>query len=469
MRDKDEPPESVLASVLFFVGLSLNTGLLGSFAALLLLLLCSALISGSEIAYFSLSPDDLKKLNERGEGSSSRINFLRSRPRSLLATILITNNFINIAIVVLSESIIWNVFSEELFTSWAHAILNMLGGETLSVGLIARAINFVITVVCITGMLVLFGETAPKIYARTHNIRFAEIMSRPLVILDKIFWPLSRILVGFSTGLEKRLHRTNSRNTSKEDLDKAIELTVSSEEDSKEEADILKGIVKFSEVSVTQIMRNRVDVTSIDFNTPYHEVLELARSCGYSRIPVTREDFDNVTGILYVKDLLTHLDEPNEFEWQDLIRTDIFYAPESKKINELMKEFQERHQHMAIVVDEYGGSSGIVTLEDVMEEIIGEIRDESDEEVEEDFIKLDDKNYIFDGRSLVNDVCRHIDIDISDLDEARGDADTIAGLILEQSGILPKEDQEFEVNDQMKLKVLQVNKRRIEQVQVTIL
>lgn len=467
VKDNDEPPELHLLGLLLF---SLDGGIAIAILLLVLLLLGSALISGSEVAFFSLTNDEVRQMESDNEKVGQRVRDMREKPRTLLGTILVANNFINIAIVVVSEYVIWKVFSNELFEQWAVNIIDAIGLHILSPEVLARGINFLITVFGITFLLVLFGEIAPKIYSRIHNKAMAAYMSIPLGLMMRVFNPITSGLVLMSNALESVLSKSGgSRSASKEDLDKAIELTVIDEEDAKEEADILKGIVKFNEITVKQIMRNRVDVIGIEIEAKYNEVIETIRSSGYSRLPVYQEDFDNVLGILYVKDVISHFDKPEDFEWRELMRNEILYVPESKKINDLLKEFQEKRLHMAVVVDEYGGSSGIVTLEDVMEEVIGEIKDESDMEDDPDHIKLDDLNYIFDGKVLINDVCRIMDIDSSELEPYRGESDTIAGLILESHGFIPKKEQEFILADKFKLKALDVNTRRIQKVKVTIM
>jgi len=255
--------------------------------------------------------------------------------------------------------------------------------------------------------------------------------------------------------------------TSKEDLDKAIELTVNAEEggQSGQEADILKGIVKFSDHQVKQIMKPRIDVVAIEIEENYSSLMTLVKNSGYSRIPVFEEDFDSIKGILYVKDLLGHTQEENDFKWQELIRDQVLYVPESKKIDELLKEFQSKRMHIAIIVDEYGGSAGIVTLEDIMEEVVGDIRDEFDEDQEVDYIQIGKDNYIFEGKTLLNDVCRIIGEDTSIFDEEKGEADSLAGLILEITGVIPKQEKEITVGKTL-LKVISVNKRRIEKINV---
>lgn len=438
---------------------------------ILILLACSALISGSEIAFFSLSSKDYEELAQSSDPSSARIVRLLELPRKLLATILISNNFINIAIVILSDFILLQFIPITTFSNWANSLIKSLPIQVgLSTEQVGIAINFIIITVGITFLLVLFGEVAPKIYAKINNVRLAKIMSRPLSILLRLFSPISSILVSMTNVMESKLANSsvgNSRTTSREDIDDAIELTVSMEDNTEQEVDILKSIVKFGEVSVKQIMRSRVDVIAIDFRMTFPEVMKIVRESGFSRIPVYENDFDNVTGIIYVKDLLSHVQKTENFEWQTLIRTNVIYAPEAKKIDDLLKEFQRRRLHMAIVVDEYGGSSGIVTLEDIMEEIIGEIKDEFDDEPEILYKRIGKFTFLFEGKTLINDMCKVLNLETSLFDEARGESDSLAGLILECFGGMPKVDQEIRLQD-FNFKVTAANNRRIEQVLVTL-
>lgn len=431
------------------------------------MLLCSALISGSEVAFFSLSPKEIHDLQTENSPGSRRILALRAMPRRLLATILISNNFVNISIVIVSNYIVWQTISETTFYQWARAMHHLPLLSTFTETQIALAINFVLTVIVATFLLVLFGEVAPKIYAKLNNVLFARIMSRPLHILLKILSPLSALLVRWSVNFEQRMQARGGISADKGDIDKAIDLAVSQDADSKIEADILKGIIKFNDVAVKQVMRSRVDVTAVDVAMPYNELLKVVRSSGYSRIPVYNQDFDNIEGILYVKDLVRHRHEDRDFKWQRLIRNAVLYVPESKKINELLKEFQRERVHIAIVVDEYGGSAGLVTLEDVMEEVIGEIKDEFDNEREGDFKKVDARTYIFDGKMLINEACRIIDIDSSAFDRVRGDADSLAGLILEINGEMPQKGEEFEIAN-IHFIILAVSERRIEKIRLYI-
>ena len=437
--------------------------------AIVLLLGCSALISGSEVAYFSLTHEDFKQLKAAESVNGIRILKLTEQPRRLLATILISNNFINIAIVILSDFVLQNLLLPGTFEQWSVTILSWFTTpNAVEVARLGRFISFLITVAGVTFLLVLFGEVAPKIYAKLNNKRLALLMARPLSVLLAVFRPFSMLLVGSTRMIERQLaHRSPSANTSREEIDEAIELTVRQEQGARRDIDILKSIVKFGDVTVKQIMRSRVDVVAVDFRVGYHELLALVKESGYSRIPVYENDFDNVTGILYVKDLLGHLNEADDFEWQELIRTDVYYVPEAKKIHDLLKEFQQERLHLAIVVDEYGGSSGIVTLEDIMEEVIGEIKDEFDDEVEVVYRKIDDYNYLFEGKTLLNDACRIVGIDTNTFDEVKGEADSLAGLILEIQGLLPKADSTI-TYESYQFKIVSVNKRRIEQILFTL-
>jgi gliding motility-associated protein GldE len=437
-------------------------------ALIMLLLFCSALISSSEVAYFSLSPNDLDQLKGDQSPVSKRILNLLETPRTLLATILISNNFINIAIVIISDFALRNTITGDLCAKWAAEIMAIFPSLPWTVSFIAKAINLVITVGVVTFALVLFGEVAPKVYAKINNVRLAQIMARPLKTLRSLCYPLSEILVSWTSILEKKLaHRTTNNLASKQEIGEAIDLTVKGDVNANEEIDILKSIITFGEVPVKQIMQPRVDVVAVDFQNSYKDLIKVLKESGFSRIPIYNEDFDHITGILYAKDLLGHLDEEDGFEWQALIRTEILYVPETKKIDDLLKEFQAKRLHMAVVVDEYGGTSGIVTLEDIMEEIIGEIRDEFDDEIELDYQKIDDYNYIFEGKTLLNDVCRVIGVDTNTFDEIRGDADSLAGLILELLGRLPRKGMEI-IHQNFTFKIVAVNKRRIEQIKLTI-
>lgn len=450
--------------------ISASPEVLLGFLGIIVLLICSALISGSEVAFFSLSPHDVFQLQQENSLSSHRILRMKDRPRSLLATILISNNFINVAIVILSDYLQRRILPESVFKFWARGFGRLFNiTDEAWQNSTAEVFSVVVTTVGVTALLVLFGEIAPKVYARFNNIQLARFTAGPLSLLMRLFHPFSFILVTWTVSIENRLNssgRTGS-GTSREDIDEAIELAVSQDDDTPEEVDILKSIVKFGDVSVKQIMRSRVDVVAVDFRMNYQDLLKVVRESGFSRIPVYDDDFDNVTGILYVKDLLGHLQEPQGFEWQQLIRTNVMYVPEAKKIDDLLKEFQKKRLHMAVVVDEYGGSSGIVTLEDILEEVIGDIKDEFDDDIELIYKKIDDFNYLFEGKTLLNDVCRVIGMDTNTFDEVKGESDSLAGLMLELLGEIPRKDTVTKYQT-FKFKVVSVNKRRIEQVLITI-
>lgn len=472
----DPDPDSLL-SILFLLVPPTGEVIFASLS-IVLLLIGSALISGSEVAFFSLTENDFEKLEADNNQSSKRILFLKEHPRTLLATILISNNFINIAIVIISDFVLRNLLPSELLEQWALSIRTLI----INIGIpssfyepyftiigTSEMISFLITVVGVTFLLVLFGEVAPKVYASLNNTYLARAMSGPLIVLMKLFSPISKILVGWTKKIEFRLARTTQTGnlTSREDIDEAIELTVSSTRDGEQEIDILKSIVKFGEVSVTQIMRSRMDIVGVDFRCDYGALLAIIKESGYSRIPVYDEDIDNITGILYVKDLIGHLNDNNSFEWQELIRTNVLFVPEAKKIDDLLREFQLQHLHMAIVVDEYGGTSGIVTLEDIMEEIIGDIKDEFDDKPEVIYNKISDNEYTFEGKTLLNDFCRVLGINTSTFDEVKGEADSLAGLILEILGELPEEGSSL-IYDRFLFKTNSVNERRIEEITVLI-
>jgi len=440
---------------LFIVFVLYVAPVLSSLALLLVLIVCSGLISGSEVAFYSISTVELEDLKQDESKSAIRLLRLKNEPRRLLATILISNNFINIAIVILSTYLVEDLLGTDRLQAMGEQLHTIGLGSMFSISQLASGINFLITVVGVTCILVLFGEIAPKIYANLNNLKFAKFMSLPLLILRVI-----QSMITSSSGYQS--------STSKEDIDAAIELTVSADDESSDEqADILKGIVKFGDVSAKQIMRSRVDVVAFDIETLYSDVIAEIKNSGYSRIPVFTEDFDNVVGILYVKDLLGTTDKGDEFEWQELVRPTVLYIPESKKIDDVLKEFQLKRTHMAIVVDEYGGSAGIVTLEDVMEEVIGDIKDEFDEEEEVDYVKLSEGKYIFEGKSMLNDVCRIIGLDTSYFDEVKGESDSLAGLVLEMVGHIPKSEYQI-VHEDVELKIVSVTNRRIEKIAVSI-
>ena len=466
-----EPPNylSVILNVNFNTSdFSLENILL--FFILIILILSSALISGSENAFFSLTPKDKEELEENDDSTSNKIIELIKDDKNksqLLATILIINNFINIGIVIASDYLIRNLLGTNRLEAIGQYFDNLFGLENFTALQIGNFFNFLITVVGVTFVLVLFGEVMPKIYAKLNNLKFAGVMAGPLSLLTRWISFLSSRMVNYTDLLEKGLSRKiNAKSISKEHIDKAIELTVENNKKNKDEFDILKGIVKFNDVEVKEIMKPRVDVVAIDKDTDYKSLLNIIKSSGYSRIPVFEDDFDNIIGILYVKDLIGKKNE-DSFHWQSIIREDILYTPETKKINDQLKEFQRKKVHLAIVVDEYGGSAGLITLEDIMEEIIGEITDEFDNKSSIDFVKVGKNGFIFDGKSSIHDVAKVIDVDSDIFDPYKGEADSIAGMLLEINGVLPKELTEFSF-EHLTFIAKSVNERRIVKVQVNV-
>ncbi len=460
----DVDPPSLFISIFFIAFSAFNTSLIFSVFILLVLIISSALISGSEIAFFSISPDQLNNLKLESSKKSETIIKLKEKQSKLLATILITNNFVNIAIVLVSDYILKNFLADDLMNSWALKLKEYSVFSSFETSSLINIISFTITVVGVTFILVLFGEVMPKIYASVNNIKLAKLMAKPISFLMKVFSPVSNLLVNWTNIVERRLEKNKGMTSvaDKDEINDALDITLNSDD---QELDILKSILKFSDVSVKQIMKPRIDVVAIEDDIIYDEVLNIVRESGFSRIPVFHEDFDNIVGILYAKDLISYLDQKSDFKWQKLIRKNILYVPESKKINELLKEFQKQKLHMAIVVDEYGGSAGIITMEDIMEEILGEIIDEFDEENETEYVKIDNKTYIFEGKTLLMDFVKVFDEDIDIFNNFKGESDSLAGLILEIKGEIPEKQEKIEV-DKFTFIVEEASDRRIEKIKV---
>jgi len=454
--------------------LSNPAGILLGFLGIILLLFLSGLVSGSEVAFFSLTPNDYEELESRANRTDKLILSFRDQPRRLLATILIANNFINIAIVLISDLILQGIFPDGFFLGWVDKLYETIPrADIFSEETWASGIRFTITVIGVTFLLVLFGEVAPKVYARYNKLKLATMMARPLNTMMKLFKPLAFTLVSGAAVVERRLenHTLDAASASQEDIDEAIELTVNNEDNgedgARQDVGILKRIVQFANVTVRQVMRSRGDVIAVEQTIDYHELLTVVREHSYSRIPVFEDDFDKVRGVLYVKDLLGYRHENASFNWFKLVRTDVLYVPENKKVSDLLNDFQQQKMHLAIVVDEYGGTEGIVTLEDVLEEVIGDIQDEFDEGDEIIFEKIDDLNFIFDGKTLLNDVCRVLEIPTSTFDEVKGESESFAGLLLEMLGQFPTEDQELHHED-YRFRVMSLTKRRIEEILITL-
>ncbi len=434
----DEPPSQLLLeifaqpSVLYLVG----------FFLISILLILSALISASEVAFFSLKPDDITICKQRKNKSDLAIINLLHNPKRLLATILILNNFVNVAIVTFSTFIMWQV-------AGTHS------PEKVLVAGVTFAITFAIT---------FFGEIIPKVYATQNNMKLAHLTALPLIVSQAIFKPLSTILLSFGGLIEKRFKKKGF-DISVEELNQALELTTQNTDTTEEEKGILKGIVNFGTLTVKQVMRSRMDITAVDFDTNYHELLEEINKSGFSRIPVYKDTIDHIEGILYIKDLLPFLDESDGFMWQELLRPGMF-VPETKKVDSLLKDFQEKRVHLALIVDEYGGVSGLITLEDIIEEIIGEINDEFDED-EIAYNKLDERTYIFEGKTSLNDFCKITGIDVGVFDDVKGESESLGGLILELHNKLPRSGDKIKF-DRFVFTVVSVDKRRIKRLRVYI-
>lgn len=401
----------------------------------------SGLISGAEVAFFALKPQEINQIKNQNTKRGKIINQFLSKPKELLATILIANNFVNVGIIILASYI-------------SGAIFNFQGVEWL---------EFLIQVIIITFLLLLFGEVLPKVYANNNAIRFVNFISLPLSFLDKIFRPLSSLLVVSSKIIDRKL-KTKGHQLSVDDLSNALELTSDENEDANEKK-ILEGIVKFGNTDVKQIMRSRIDVTAIDLKYTFGQVLKTIKSTGFSRIPVYDESFDTIKGVLYIKDLLPYLNNASDYNWNPLIR-EVFFVPENKKIDDLLKEFQEKKIHLAIVVDEYGGTSGIVTLEDIIEEIVGDISDEFDDD-NIIYSKLDAKNYVFEGKTALNDFYRIINIDGEVFEKVKGESDSLAGFILELTGSIPESGEKINFENYL-FTIEGVNKRRVTRIKVTL-
>jgi len=411
-----------------------------SLIVVLLLLIISALVSGSEVAYFSLNATDKQKLKKKSKINSQVLKNLES-PEKLLATILVTNNFVNIGIIILTANITNNLIT----------IIN------------APVIEFILQVVLISFLLLIFGEILPKLYATHFSLGFARFMAIPLQLLEKICRPVNTLLIASTSFVNHRLQK-HHKNVSIDEISQALKLT--SNQELSEEKEMLEGIVKFGNKNVAEIMNPRVDVVSLDIKTSFSTVLNLIVDSGFSRIPVYVGSFDNIKGILYIKDILPHSHKNDSFNWQTLIRPP-FYVPETKKINSLLKEFQKNKVHLAVVIDEYGGTSGIVTLEDVLEEIVGEIVDEFDEE-ENFFTQISENVFLFDGKTLLGDFFKISKCDDNVFNSIKGEAETLAGLILEIKGEIPEIHEKIEYK-QFIFTIEAVDKRRIKQIKIEII
>ena len=417
----------------------ISPSILVSILLALFLILLSGFASASEIAFFSLSPADLEAMDPDKNPVDMLVQKLRDDSERTLATILITNNLVNVTIIMLC-----NYIFNSLFT---------FGEEWL---------QFLCVTILLTFLLLLFGEIIPKVYSRKNPLAFCRKAVKGVIFFRKLFWPVETILLKSGAFAEKVLQKEN-RQLSIDDLEQALELTDKS--DIKDEQSMLQGIIRFGDETAKEVMTSRQDIIDLDIRCSYDNVLKCIVDNNYSRIPVYQDNKDNIRGVLYIKDLLPHLSKPANFRWQSLIRPS-YFVPETKKIDDLLREFQENKVHIAIVVDEFGGTSGIVTLEDILEEIVGEINDEYDEE-EHNYTKLDANSYIFEGKTLLNDFTKILNLPDDEFDDVEGDADSLAGLLLEIKGDFPV------VHEILKYKrytfeVLEIDERRISKVKVII-
>lgn len=418
-----------------------TTGVIIATILAAVLLLMSAFASGSEIAFFSLSPSDVAELEDGKFDADKKIQNLRDDSERTLATILIANNFVNVTIIML---------------------LNYVIAGVISFGERALLLQFLFTTVILTFLLLLFGEIMPKVYARQDPLKFCRRCVGGIMFARKLFWPIENILLKSGMMAEKIIQKENHV-LSVDDLEQALELT--DKNDIKDEQNMLKGIIRFGDETAKEVMTSRQNIVDLDIRSNYADVLKCIEDNNYSRIPVYQDNTDNIRGILYIKDLLPHLTKSSNFRWQSLIRPP-YFVPETKKIDDLLREFQENKVHIAIVVDEFGGTSGIVTLEDILEEIVGEINDEYDEE-EKFYSKLNYNTFIFEGKTLLTDLCRILNVDDEEFEEVEGDADTLAGLLLEIKGDFPSIHEKIDYKNYT-FEVMNVEERRISKIKVTV-
>ena len=426
-------------------GVTVMSPSLGAIIALMLailLLYASGFVSASEIAFFSLSPSDLNEIEEEKSPSDTKIKSLLEDSEHLLATILISNNFVNVTIIMLC---------------------NYFFASVIDFGQ-AQILEFLVITVVLTFLLLLFGEIMPKIYSAQHTLSFCRKTAPVIYVLRSVFKPMSNLLVHSSFVVNKLTKKHKVRNLSVDELSQALELTDKNE--ISEESTMLEGIIRFGEETAKEVMTARLDMVDLELNTPFSKVLKCVVDNAYSRIPVYEESRDNIKGILYIKDLLPYLKQGDEFKWQNLIRP-AFFVPETKKIDDLLHDFQINKIHIAIVVDEFGGTSGIVTMEDIIEEIVGEINDEYDEEVRT-YIKLSDNSYLFEAKTFLTDFYKVLKIDSDEFEDIAADADTLAGLILELKGEFPVQ-QEVLFYKNYRFEIVEMDSRRILKVKVTVL
>lgn len=434
----DEGPQQIFYLILLQNNPS-TLVVLGYCCTMILLLLLSGLVSGSEVAFFSLTSEKIEECAVSDKSKDRLIAKLLRNPKRLLASILIFNNLVNVAMITIATFFTWQLVGKEGFWAW-----------------------FTPTVI-VTTVIVFFGEILPKVYANNKSLVFARLTANMLSTVNRIFYFLAYPLMKFSSIIEKRIE-SRGYDISVDQLNEAIELATD-EQTSEEEKDILRGIINFSSLTVKQIMRSRTDIVCIDITDDFHQLMDKINKSQFSRLPVYEEDVDHIAGVLHVKDLLPFINNNENFNWKILIKS-AFFIPESKRVDDLMRNFQEKRVHMAIVIDEYGGTAGLITLEDVIEEIVGEINDEFDAQ-DIEFSKIDDHTYVFEGKTLLTDITKILDLNHDIFDEVKGENESLGGLLLEINKSMPKVNEEIKYG-QFTFKVESVNTKRIKRVRLEI-
>ena len=447
-----EPPQLFLHTLILNIQFSPATAeMFIALGIILFLLVSSALMSAAEIAYFSLTPYELEDCSRSDDKRLQRVASLMGNPRYLLSTLLVTNNIVNIGVVIFTHFVI----REQI-----HFTPSLFLGFTFTEQLQELLLNVLVDVF----VLILFAEVIPKVYATQNKIPYARAVAPLMNGLSRVLKPVNFLLVGSTRALENKLRQRN-REVDRDEINKAIDMTVDPKQPA-ENARLLKGIVHFGNLSVKQVMHSRMEIGAVRSDLHFRELMDKVQHLGYSRLPVYEDDIDNIIGVLHVKDLLGHLNEDKQFNWRKLVREALF-VPENKKIDDLLREFQESRKHLAIVVDEFGGTSGIITLEDVMEQVVGEIKDEFDDVGEVNYKQLDDRHFIFEGKTPLLDMCRILQCDAAVFDEVRGEAESLAGLVIEVTGRIPRAGDELTI-ESFVFRVLAVKNNRIEKIKITL-
>ncbi len=411
---------------------------------MVVLLLLSALVSGAEVAFFSLSAEQVNVLKMSTDESDRRLVRLLHNPKRLLATILIANNFLNVALITIATYLVWEAFAGAPDTAVLQTVL----------------LTFVTTF-----LIVFFGEVTPKVYATQDSLQFAHRTAPLLALAQVLTHPLSLLLIRLGNAVETRIER-KGYTLSVDQLNHALDIATESNS-TREEKDLLKGIINFGTISVKQIMRSRLDITAFDGDLDFHELMDRINKSGYSRVPIYRDTIDKIEGILYIKDLLAHLHEAEDFAWRQLLRPG-YFVPESKKIDDLLRDFQQMHVHIAIVVDEYGGTSGLITLEDIIEEIVGEINDELDDAEDElQFTKVNANTFVFEGKTSLKDFAKIVEVDVDIFDDVRGESESLGGLLLEINAKMPRNGEKIDF-DRFSFQIVSVDQKRIKKVRVQL-